>query len=124
MKRIIAAAALVVFIIGIYVTGYLYIDFTCKETEKLVEECIAAYERKEDIKSHTADLEKYWSSKEKLLSVFTNHAAIDEIELAIESLAVHSKYPDNEMFYEYSSTLKMYIHQMMEDTKPGVHSIM
>lgn len=124
MKRIIAAVVLIVFIVGIYLTGYFYIGFTCKETEKKIEACVAAYKEQEDIKRHITNLEKYWSSKEKLLSVFTNHAAIDEIELAIESLSVHSKYPDNEMFYEYSTTLKTYIHQIMEDTKPGMHSIM
>ena len=124
MRRLIAAAVLIVFVIAIYLTGYLYIDATCEKAEKLVGDCVAAYEKNENIEFHTKKLEKYWSGKEKMLSVFTNHSVIDEIELTIESLSMHSKYPDNEMFYEYSSTLKILFHQLMEDTTPSAHSIL
>ncbi len=124
MRRLIAAAILIVLIISIYLTGYLYINVTCEETKRLVLNCVTAYEKNENIEFHAKKLEKYWSGKEKMLSVFTNHGVIDEIELAIESLGVHSKYPDNEMFYEYSSTLKMLLHQLLEDTTPSAHSIL
>ncbi len=124
MRRLIAAAVLVVLIISIYLTGYLYINATCEETKMLVSNCVTAYEKNENIEFHTEKLEKYWSGKEKMLSVFTNHGVIDEIELTIESLGVHSKYPDNEMFYEYSSSLKMLLHQLLEDTTPSAHSIL
>ena len=124
MKRIIAAAVLMVFIISSYLGGYFYIKKTCEDTEKIVKECVSAYEEQKNIKLYTTKLENYWSSKEKILSVVTNHNAIDEVEHAIESLTVHSKYPQNQMFYEYSSTLEILLHQIMEDTAFGMHSIM
>ena len=124
MKRLIAAAILIVFVIGTYVTSYFYIDNTCKKTNELLKNCVTAYEKGEDVKTHTKKLEIYWSSKENSLSVIMNHASMDEIELTIEALSVHGNYPQNEMFFEYSNTLSLLLHQLMEDTAFGMHSIL
>lgn len=124
MKRLIAAAVLTVLIIGIYLTGFFYINHTCEETKTLIEDCVSSYEKNDNTELYTQKLQNYWSGKERMLSVFTNHKVIDDIELAIESLSVHSKFPKNNMFYEYSSTLKTLLHQLMEDTVPSMHSIL
>ena len=124
MKRLIAAAVLFVLVTAIYFTGYLFINSTCKKTDTLLKECVTSYKNGENVNLYTTKLENFWESREKLLSVFMNHNDIDEIELAIESLTVHSKYKENEMFYEYSATIDMLLHQIMEDTAFGVHSIL
>ena len=124
MKRLIAAGVLIVLVIGIYISSYFYIDRVCEETEKLLNECVSAYNNNQKIETNITELENYWSSKEKVLSIILNHNSIDEIESAIESLSVHSKYPQNEMFYEYSSTINILLHQIMEDTVPSTHSIL
>lgn len=124
MRRLIAAAVLAVLVTVIYLTGYFYIENTCKETKNLISDCVTAYKENGDIDFHTQKLEEYWSSKEKLLSMFTNHGVIDEIELTIEALSAHGRYPENEMFYECSGKLKILLHQIMEDTTPSMHSIL
>lgn len=124
MKRLFVSGILFILVIVSYISGYFYIDNTCKEADSLLEECITAYRNGEDVEEYSDRLEEFWSNKESILSVFTNHASIDEIELAIYSLSVHSNYPDNAMFYEYSGTVKTLLHQIIEDTVPGMHSIL
>lgn len=124
MKRLIAATVLMILMVGIYLTGYFYIENTCKETEKMVKECVTAYKENKNVNSAAQKLKNYWGGKEKMLSIFTNHNAIDEIELAIDLLSVHSKYHEDVLFYECSTTLQMLLHQLMEDTAPSAHSIL
>lgn len=124
MKRLIAALILLVFVLTAYFTGYFYISNTCKQANELLEECTAAYNNGKDASEPTEKLDKFWSEKEKPLSVFVNHAAIDEIELAIASLLIYSSTAEDELFFEHSQNIKTLLHQLMEDTVPGVHSIL
>ena len=123
MKRLIAAAILFIFVITAYISGYLYIDNSCKTAKKYLRECISAYSDNDDATDEAEKLEKYWSKKENGLSFFANHSKIDEIELAISTLKTYSKTKENEIFYEYSGTVETLIHQLLEDTKPTIHSI-
>ena len=123
MKRLIAAAVLIAFVIGIYITGYIFVDKTCNTAKTLLSDCVVAYKEQENIEQTITELKGFWGRKESLLSVFINHGSIDEIELSIESLLAQSKYKENPMFYEISSNLKILLHQIMEDTAIGMHSI-
>lgn len=123
MKRLIAAGVLLLFVIGAYIWGYLYIDTACSQANKYLQKCISVYESDIDAAQEAEKLENYWSEKEKGLSFFANHADIDEIELAINSLKSYSSSKNNEIFYEYSGTVKTLLHQLMEDTSPNIHSI-
>ncbi|MBR6509863.1 MAG: DUF4363 family protein [Clostridia bacterium] len=124
MRRLIAAAVLLILVAASFFGGYFYINRTCDKAEKLLENCLIAYEQNENPKEGTEKLEKYWSEKENVLSIFANHAHIDEIEAAISSLNTQCDFKDNKMFYEYYSTVKTLLHQMMEDTAFGMHSIL
>ncbi len=123
MKRLIAAGILFILVITAYIYGYLYIDSTCKTARKYLKDCISVYADDNDASKEAERLEKYWSEKENGLSFFTNHSKIDDIELAISSLKIYSNTKNNEIFYEYSGTVETLIHQLLEDTKPTIHSI-
>lgn len=123
MKRLIAAGILFVLVITAYVYGYLYIENTCKTAKKFLKDCVSVYAKSDDATDKAEKLEQYWSSKENGLSIFANHSEIDEIELAISSLKIYSNTKENEIFYEYSGTVETLIHQLLEDTKPTIHSI-
>ena len=123
MKRLVAAVILFVFVISAYIWGYIYIDNACKQAQNYLINCVDVYEADKDATDEAEKLEKYWSKKEKGLSFFANHGDIDAIELAINSLKSYSKTKDNEIFYEYSGTVKTLLHQLMEDTAPTMHSI-
>lgn len=123
MKRLIAAAILAASVAGIYFCGFFVINTTCKEANKKLETCINSYNNENNASEKAKDLEKYWAKKEKILSVFANHSEIDDIEMAIHLLTVYSKTDNNEIFHEYSGTVKTMLHQMKEDTVPNMHSI-
>lgn len=123
MKRLIAATILFIFVVASYLTGYAFINSTYKTANNLLEECISVYETDNNAYNAAKNLKNFWEEKEGLLSVFANHSSIDEIELAISSMLVYSNTKDNEIFYEYSSTVKTLLHQLLEDSKPNMHSI-
>lgn len=123
MKRLIAATILFIFVVVSYLTGYAFINSTYKTANNLLEECISVYETDNNAYNAAKNLKNFWEEKEGLLSVFANHSSIDEIELAISSMLVYSNTKDNEIFYEYSSTVKTLLHQLLEDSKPNMHSI-
>ena len=124
MRRLIAVAVLLIFVVSAYLIGFFNIKSVYKQTNVLVDECVTAFEEDEDVNKKIEKLENFWDKKEKLLSVFSNHALKDEIELAIYSLGIHSKTGDSVMFYEYSGKVKTLLHQLKEDTVPSVHSIL
>ena len=124
MKRLIAATVLTVIVLTTYISSYFYIDAVCEKTNRMLDSCIEAYKDENDVVAKTEKLRKYWGKKEKVLSIFINHDDIDKIEIEIESLSAHSKYPKNEMFYEHSNVISKLLHQIMEDTVPTTHSVL
>jgi len=123
LKRLIAAAVLLIIVVTTYICSYIYIDKTCKTANKMLSECVDIYSADQNATDSAKKLNKFWSKKEKPLSIIANHSSIDEIEMAIGSLVSYSNSPENEIFYEYAGTVKTLLHQLMEDTKPGIHSI-
>ena len=124
MKRLIAAAVLSATLLTLFVTSYLYITKTCEQTKVMLSRCSKAYESGDNAYEIAEELDTFWNKKEPLLSVFTSHSKIDDIEEAIYCLKLYSKTEEKEIFYEYHGIVNILIHQLLEDTKPGVHSIM
>ena len=124
MKRLIAAAVLGVILLVTYFTSYFYITNTCKKTKELLNECRIAYDQKNNAEAKAKEINDYWNKKEPILSIFSSHSKIDDIEEALYCLKIYSKTDEKEIFYEYQGTVKILIHQLLEDTKPGVHSIL
>lgn len=124
MKRIITAVILLIFVLTAYFSGLFFIKNTCNTANDILSDCVTAYKNQNDAIEQAEKLEKFWSKKEPLLSAFVNHSSIDEIELAISNLTVYSHSTEKELFYEYSKTVRTLLHQIMEDTKPSMHSIL
>ena len=123
MKRLIIAAILFVLVIATYLTSLFYITDSCDTARNMVKNAVQVYSEKETAEKNARELETFWNKKEPLLSVFVNHDRIDDIETAISLMNVYAKIPKNELFYEYADTVKVLIHQIMEDTKFTMHSI-
>ncbi len=124
MKRLIVAGVLFGIVITTYLISYFYIETTCEKTNKLLEDCVKAYETDKDAEKKAKELNDFWTEKERTLSIVANHQAIDDIELALSSLLSYTRSPDSEIFHEYAGTAKTLLHQLMEDTVPSVHSIL
>ena len=123
MKRLLAAGILSIFIAVSLTFSIFYVKSVCKETKTLLNECIDTYDDNHKTYKKAEALSKYWEKQEKILSVFVNHESLDEVEAAIRSLQDYSDTDDNEIFYEYCGSVEMLIHQLLEDTLPGIHSI-
>lgn len=124
MKRLIAAGVLFALVLTAYFSAFFYVRNTCETAEKMLSECISAYENKRDAEAQAKELDEYWQNKERPLSVFANHSKIDELEQAISTLRVYSATEEEELFAEYSGTVKTLLHQLNEDITPSIHSIM
>lgn len=124
MKRLIAAAILSAFVAASYFTGFFIVNKTCENTNRLLNDCVENYDDGKDAKASSEKLQKYWEKKEKILSAFAHHSVIDEIEIAINNLTVYSNSKEKAIFKEHSNTVKTLLHQLMEDMKPSMHSIL
>ncbi len=123
MKRLIIAGVLFVSVIAIYLISVCHITNSCNKARQLLNNSVAAYTEKSTAINEAKILEDYWNKKEKLLSVFVNHNRIDDIEQAISLLNVYAKNEKDPLFYEYADTVKILIHQILEDTKITIHSV-
>ncbi len=124
MKRLIAAGVLIVVISIIHFSANIYIKNVIKESNVILEKCIEEYKDEANPEKYAKQLQEYWGDKEDYLSIFAHHDNIDEIERAIDSLAVYSKTENSEIFHEYSGTVKTLLHQLKEDNSFSMHSIL
>ncbi len=124
MKRLIAAAILALIISAVHFTGNIYIKSVIDKSNNLLEECIVSYQKEAKPTESAERLKNFWSENEDLMSVFAHHDNIDEIEHAIDTLAVYSSTEDSEIFYEYSGTVKTLLHQLYEDNSLTMHSVL
>lgn len=124
MKRLLAAAILLVFVVVSYLSGFFYIKKVCKETEKLLDVAVASYETGEKVSESFGNLASYWHKKEKIFIIFANHNTADTIESSINSLSVLSQFSNLELFYEEASHLYILLKQLWEDTAPTMHNIL
>ncbi len=124
MKRLLAAAVLLVFVIVSYLSGYFYVKNVCKETEILLNKAVESYQTGENISENFENLSSFWHKKEKILIIFANHDVADRIEKAINSLSVLSGFSSQELFYKEASELYTILNQIREDTAPTMHNIL
>lgn len=123
MKRLIAAAVILLIIIGTYIGSSTYTDKICKTAIQGIESCSEEYKEHGTAKADAAWLKNYWNEKEKILSIFVNHNLIDEIEVTVSSIELYSAFENNYMFYDACNRAKVLLHQILEDTKPTTHSV-
>ncbi len=124
MKRLIAALILAAIVSTVHFTGNIYIKNVIRESKKQLNNIVSDYKNDISPKKHAEKLQKYWGENEDYLSIFARHDNIDEIELAIDTLAVYAETKDSEIFYEYSGTVKTLLHQLYEDNSFSMHSIL
>ena len=123
MKRLIAALILTIFVLFSYIFSLNYILDCCDTTNNMVKEAISSYNSTNSTYEKTKEIKKYWQEKEKVLSFFLNHETIDEVELAIASINIYAKVNNSALFYENADKIKVYLHQIIDDTKITTHSI-
>lgn len=101
MKRLIAAALLLLFIIGANVAGFKITDKYFEEMENRLSACENEYRNgnKKSAAEMAADLEDFWHESEKVLIIFLNRYSVDEIAETANRLRSFAKSGDDTMFY-------------------------
>jgi len=123
MKRLIPASIIFALVIVTYFLSLNYITKSCNKTNKLIDKSVSAYDNNHTAENEAQEIKKFWQKEEKILSFFVNHDHIDQIEQAISTLNVYAAQKDNILFYEYADTIKILLHQIVEETKITTHSI-
>lgn len=123
MKRLIAAGILLIIVALSFLWADVYINEAIKGMKQKLDSCVEVYKLEGSCKAQCESLKKYWKSKEKNLSLCVNHAALDEIELAIADLYAYNNVNDSVYFSERSDRLYTLLTQLKEDTDFGIHSI-
>lgn len=83
MSRIIAAAVLLVLLLGLCFTNFFVVKGAYDNISSALSECETAEANKE---TALEGLTLEWSNKEKILGFFVNHADLEEIGAAIKEL--------------------------------------
>ena len=122
MKRLSAAVLMGLFIISYLWFGHTYIKKTLNKGEKMLQECVTAYEKQEDANRKVNQLKDYWKGKEGSLSVFANHDVIDQAEAAITALPSLSNGEKNPVFYETVENVRDAFYRIWEDNSLNMHT--
>lgn len=102
MKRLIAAAALLVIITIICITGNITVSRVCRDVSELAKEGEQACTEQDWGKALTQSqrLSAYWESRKRLMSFFVNHGDIEEISLRTKALTALAQEQDPSAFRE------------------------
>ena len=100
MKRLIAAAIILVFIISVCAVSHIYVDRACQQTLNDVER----YYNQEI----SADaLQKSWSKQKEKMSVFVNHSFLDKISVYIGQLDTQQSLADDAVYKNIKTLLSL-----------------
>lgn len=115
MKRLIAAAVILIFIISVCVCAHVCVDRACKQTLTDIENYYN--------KSIThQQLENSWKKNKEKMAFFANHGFLDKISVYIGQLDLVSQggnTPENDLTYKNIQTVLSLI---KEEQKLGLHS--
>lgn len=123
MKRLIPASVLFILVIFAYLISLNYIKNSCDTGKELLNESIYIYKTEGTARKQAEEIKNFWDKKEKMLSFFVNHNHIDEIELAISSMNIYANDENNILFFQYADSVKVLLHQIMEETNLTIHSV-
>ncbi len=88
MKRLAAAGILLLLLAGICTAGIWTIDHNYTKIDALLAQAVDLYEAgdMEQAADFAVELEKQWVKAERYLSIFVNHATVDEVGASIGKL--------------------------------------
>ena len=101
MKRLIAVALLLLFIIGVNIISFCVTDKYYLQMEQRLDECIEEYKSgdKKTAAVMAAELEDFWHDSEAVLILFLNRYSIDDIAETATRLVSFAQSEDDAMFF-------------------------
>lgn len=124
MKRLIAAAVLIILIAVSCVTNTLYIKKSYNELKADIDEIKTAFAVSNTSAAQKAErFEEKWVEKEAVLSLFANHEIVDEIGVSVSKLPIYARFNSGDMFLSECRSIELELLHMLKDTQITTHSV-
>ena len=124
MKRLLAAAIMLIVIITLCISSNLYVTHACQDTAKAVQNYYEQIFDAENADKNklSKELEALWHNKKERLELFVNHGFLDEISICISQLPIYAKTGDKNRALIICENIKELCEQIEEEQKFAAHS--
>lgn len=124
MKRLIAAAVLILIIAAACISNSVFINKTYKEFMGDISEMQKVFESDHGAAAALAGkFESKWAKKEDYLSIFVNHDIVDTLGVSIAKLPVYAEKNSAEMFISECRSIEIELMHMLKDAQITAHSV-
>ncbi len=124
MKRLIAAAVLLVIIVMLCITGNVYVVHACQDTTRDIENFYTQICKSDNpnFDKLSKELNEKWIKRKEKLGLFVNHEFLDKISLYISELPMLVKIGNKNEIALVCENIKTICNQMTDEQKFALHS--
>lgn len=124
MRRIVVAVIMLMSIIITIVVGNYVVKNQCNNFKKEIYTISNLIEGKNDDKAYNAVInsKEKWHRKKAIISIFSNHAPLDEITVSMDELAAATRIKDIEKALIVSARISAHIDRITEEQRIHVES--
>lgn len=122
MKRIIAAAVILLFVVGVSICGGFIINKNADEIEKQISEIQKTAFT--DTNGKAEEFFCFWEEKREIMSIFVNHEVIDEIGKVAAKMVSAERAKNSDDLFEAANEILYIIRGIREDEKFSLYTLL
>lgn len=122
MRRIIAAAVILLFVVGVSICGGFIINENADEIEKQISEIQKTAFT--DTNGKAEEFFCFWEEKREIMSIFVNHEVIDEIGKVAAKMVSAERAKNSDDLFEAANEILYIIRGIREDEKFSLYTLL
>ena len=122
MRRIIAAAVIHLFVVGVSICGGFIINKNADEIEKQISEIQKTAFT--DTNGKAEEFFCFWEEKREIMSIFVNHEVIDEIGKVAAKMVSAERAKNSDDLFEAANEILYIIRGIREDEKISLYTLL
>ena len=122
MRRIIAAAVILLFVVGVSICGGFIINKNADEIEKQISEI--QKNAFTDTNGKAEEFFCFWEEKREIMSIFVNHEVIDEIGKVAAKMVSAERAKNSDDLFEAANEILYIIRGIREDEKFSLYTLL
>lgn len=122
MRRIIAAAVILLFVVGVSICGGFIINKNADEIEKQISEIQKTAFT--DTNGKVEEFFCFWEEKREIMSIFVNHEVIDEIGKVAAKMVSAERAKNSDDLFEAANEILYIIRGLREDEKFSLYTLL
>lgn len=122
MRRIIAAAVILLFVVGVSICGGFIINKNADEIEKQISEIQKTAFT--DTNGKAEEFFCFWEEKREIMSIFVNHEVIDEIGKVAAKMVSAERAKNSDDLFEAANEILYIIRGLREDEKFSLYTLL